>query len=208
MNIIEALNWRYAVRQFSPEKIAPAVIQKLVEATRLSASAYGLQPYRLLVVRNRETRNQLLKHSFGQEKVRDCSHLFVLAINTEINEAFLDQHFNMVEQQRDLPSGALNGFANHVKDVMLSMTQAELKVWAENQAHIALGNLLTVAAIEGVDACPMAGFDKSGFDAVLQLPRLGLTSAVICTLGQRADTDLSADYPKVRVPSAEFCLDM
>ncbi|EWH10239.1 nitroreductase [Catenovulum agarivorans DS-2] len=206
MEIISALNWRYAVREFSEQTIESATIDKLAEATRLSASSYGLQPYRLIILRDTATRQQLLQHAYGQTKVRDSSHLFILAIQTQINEAFIDNHFNMVENQRGLQAGALAGFSNHVKEAMLPMSQLELSQWAENQAHIALGNLLTVAAIEQVDACPMAGFNKAGFDHVLGLKHKGLSSSVICALGVRSSSDASAKYVKTRVPQNQFCI--
>ncbi|HEY9030067.1 MAG TPA: NAD(P)H-dependent oxidoreductase [Kangiella sp.] len=208
MSILEALNWRYAVREFSDRKLSDDVIAALVEATRLSPSAYGLQPYKLLVIKSAEVRAKLLPFAMGQNKVRECSHLFVLARNTNIDAQFIEQHFTHVENERGLKPGALAGFTQHVKDVMLSLSTEELAHWAEKQVHIALGNLLTAAAIKGVDACPMAGFENQGFDGILGLSELGLRSSVICALGERADTDASAAERKVRLPSAEFSLEI
>ena len=208
MSILEALNWRYAVREFTDRKLPDDIIAELVEATRLSPSAYGLQPYKLLVIKSAEVRAKLLPFAMGQNKVRDCSHLFVLARNAKVDAQFIEQHFAYVESERGLEPGALAGFAQHVKDVMLSLSLEQLNHWAENQVHIALGNLLTAAAIKGVDACPMAGFENQGFDEILGLSELGLRSSVICALGERADTDASADERKVRLPSAEFSLEI
>lgn len=207
MAILDALNWRYAVREFSDRKLSDDVIADLVEATRLTPSAYGLQPYKLLVIKSAEIRAKLLPFAMGQNKVRDCSHLFVLARNTKIDQQFIEKHFSHVENERELKPGALTGFIQHVKDVMLSLPKEKLDRWAENQVHIALGNLLTTAAIIGVDACPMAGFENQGFDELLCLSERGLRSTVICALGERADTDISATERKVRQPSAEFSME-
>lgn len=208
MNTIDALNWRYAVRQFNNHILSNAQINNLTEATRLTASSYGLQPYRLLVISSKEMREKLLPHAMGQNKVRDCSHLFVLAVKTNIDAEYIDKHFTMAEQQQNLEPGSLEGFANHVKEVMCSMTTEQLANWADNQAHIALGNLLTAAAIAGVDACPMAGFDKAGFNEVLNLTSQQLSVSVICALGNRCDSDSSAEKPKVRIPAAEFVVEI
>lgn len=208
MSILEALNWRYAVREFSDTKLSDEIIAVLVEAARLSPSAYGLQPYKLLVIKSPELKSRLLPHAMGQTKVRDCSHLFVLAVNSTIDARFIEQHFAHVERQRGLESGALAGFTQHVSDVMMSLSSAQLQQWAENQVHIALGNLLAAAALEKVDACPMAGFEKQGFDKVLGLSGLGLKSSVICALGERAVTDASAAERKVRLPVDDFCLEI
>ncbi|WP_417657175.1 NAD(P)H-dependent oxidoreductase [Pseudidiomarina aestuarii] len=208
MAILEALNWRYAVREFSDTQLSDETIAELVEATRLSPSAYGLQPYKLLVVKSPEVKSELLPYAMGQTKVRDCSHLFILTVNTTIDAEFIEQHFAHVEIERGLEAGALAGFTQHVKDVMLSMSAEQLQQWAENQVHIALGNLLTTAALKQVDACPMAGFENQGFDEVLGLTELGLRSAVICALGERADTDASSAERKVRLPINDFSLEI
>ncbi|MEW9799639.1 NAD(P)H-dependent oxidoreductase [Alteromonas sp. CYL-A6] len=208
MNILDALNWRYAVRQFNNDTLSNEQINELTEATRLTASSYGLQPYRLLVISSKEIREKLLPHSMGQNKVRDCSHLFVLAVKTNIDAEYIDKHFTMAEQQQKLEPGALAGFSSHVKEVMCSMTFEQLANWAENQAHIAIGNLLTAAALAGVDACPMAGFDHAGFDEVLNLTEQQLSATVICALGRRCISDKSAEKPKVRIPAAEFVIEI
>lgn len=70
MNFLKALNWRYAVQEFSTEVIASDALQQLLDATRLSASSYGLQPYHLIVIRSPAIKQQLATLSLGQEKVR------------------------------------------------------------------------------------------------------------------------------------------
>ena len=208
MSILEALKWRYAVREFSDKQLPKDVITEIVEATRLSPSAFGLQPYKLLVIKSAEVREKLLQYSMGQTKVRDCSHLIVLTVKTSIDANFIEQHFTNVEQERNLEQGALSGFSQHVKSVMLSMSSEQLQQWAENQVHIALGNLLTTAAINKVDTCPMAGFEKQGFDDVLGLAEVGLRSSVICALGVRASTDASSADRKVRLPVDDFSVEI
>ncbi|OKY25024.1 nitroreductase family protein [Thalassotalea sp. PP2-459] len=206
MSILSALNWRYAVRNFTDEKLNKKIIQELIEATRLSPSAYGLQPYRLVIVESRDVRNDLVSHSMGQEKVRDCSHLFVLATKSKIDTEFIVNHFKMAERQRNLTASSLSGYTDVVKGIMLSLSETQIQHWAENQVYFALRNLLTAAALNEVDACPMAGFDKQGFDDVLNLEQYHLKSTVICALGKRDTSDSTALMNKVRIPSKEFSL--
>lgn len=208
MNVLDALNWRYAVREFADTKLDETLVSELVEATRLSPSAYGLQPYKLIIIRSDSLKAKLLEHAMGQSKVKHCSHLFVFAVNKFIDEQFIAQHFAHLERERKLQAGTLSGYQQHVTDVMLSLTTEELQQWAENQAHIALGNLLTSAAILRVDTCPMAGFEKQGFDEVLELAKRGLKSTVICALGERADSDASADERKVRLSVDNFRIEL
>lgn len=206
MNILQQLKWRYAVREFSDKTVAKADICEFVEAMRLTPSSYGLQPYRLFVVEDIEVKSQLLPHAMGQTKVRDCSSLFVLASKTSLSEADIDQHFTLTEELRGLMPGTSDGFKAHVKEVILHMSPQEQAIWAAQQAFIALGNLLTVAALKEVDACPIGGFEPQGFNQVLGLDNMGLNATVICALGYRSAQDSSALAAKVRVHTDHFCL--
>ena len=82
--------------------------------------------------------------------------------------------------------------------------EATRNAWARNQAYIALGNLLTSAALLGIDACPMEGFDRAQYDEILGLKAKGYSSAVIATLGYRASTDKYAEAAKVRFPREQI----
>ncbi|MCC2605745.1 NAD(P)H-dependent oxidoreductase [Planctobacterium marinum] len=206
MSIIEDLEWRYAVREFSDEVIPQEDIDELVEAVRLTPSSYGLQPYKLLVIKDQSIKSKLLAFSMGQTKARDCSHLFVFASQMNINDEYIDTHFQLTEKIRQLQEGTTNGFKQHVKDAILGMSENDRKHWADQQAFIALGNLLTVAATKRIDACPMGGFEAEGYDKILNLKEKGLRSVVICTLGYRSNADTSALSPKVREPLNSFCI--
>ncbi|MBU3005320.1 NAD(P)H-dependent oxidoreductase [Paraglaciecola arctica] len=206
MSVIDALTWRYAVREFSNKEIPAQDIHELADATRLTASSYGLQPYKLVVVESREMREALLPHAMGQTKVLDSSHLFILASNNEIDDHFIEQYFAMTARVRGVDPQSVAGFKQHVKDVILGMPKGGRKQWADQQAFIALGNLLTVAALKGIDACPMGGFDAEGFDEVLGLKDKGLRSCVICALGYRSEYDSSAQAKKIRVDFDNFML--
>jgi nitroreductase len=87
-----------------------------------------------------------------------------------------------------------------VGGIVQSMDEGGRDAWARNQAFIALGNLLTSAALLGIDACPMEGFDRAQYDEILGLKAMGFASAVIATLGYRSATDKYAQAPKVRFP--------
>lgn len=206
MNILNQLNWRYAVRRFNETKISGHQIEELAEATRLTASSYGLQPYKLLVIESDEVRDALLAYSMGQIKVKESSHLFVLACNSSIDDNFIDHYFARMASERSIHESSLMDFKQHVKDAILGMTVEQRDHWADQQAYIALGNLLTVAALKEIDACPMGGFDNKGFDQVLGLKELGLRSCVICTLGYRSVDDESANDKKVRQVQEQFLI--
>ena len=208
MNVIEALNWRYAVREFSDERIDNQRIQELLTATSLSATSYGLQPYRLIVVDDVEIRKQLLPYSFSQQKVVDCSHLVVFAAQTQIGDEMVDRYIHSVASTRGKSVVELQGLAGHMKSVFADMNEEQKREWAHQQVYIALGTMLTGAAMMQIDSCPMGGIEAAGYDEVLGLKVLGLETSVICALGVRHPDDNNAQLKKVRYDQSEMVFTM
>jgi nitroreductase len=69
--------------------------------------------------------------------------------------------------------------------------------------RIARGNLMTAAALLGVDACPMEGLDPASYDEVLGLAAKGYSTVCACALGYRAADDQSASAKKTRYEFSE-----
>jgi nitroreductase/dihydropteridine reductase len=198
MNVLNALRWRYAVKHFTDEKLTSSQVKDLLEATRLTASSYGLQPYNIISVESKPLRESLIPYSYGQNKVLNSSHLIVLAAHTQIGAHTVERYINKyIEASKSTHSDLIN-LSVHMKSVLSGMTAEQQQEWAHQQAYIALGNLLTSAALMGIDACPMTGFDKEGYDSVLGLKEKGLTSTVICPIGHRDPSDIQATATKVR----------
>lgn len=206
MKLLDALNWRYAVKQFSGEVIDADVLRNLLEATRLSASSYGLQPYNIIVVASSELREQLLPFSYGQDKVAKSSHLIVFAAHTQIGDATVDRYIDKYAKIADKSHGELSNFSQHMKSALAAKTPEQKQEWAHQQVYIALGNFLTCAALMKIDSCPMTGFDSAGYDEVLGLEKKGLTSTVICPIGRRHRADDQAFSPKVRFDYDEIVM--
>lgn len=206
MSITEALYWRYAVRKFSPQRIEEDKVNELLLATRLSASSYGLQPWRMILVADMNKRRRLYDYAMGQDKVVNCSHLLVLAAQTDIGDATVNRYMDALIKARDLPADVLDRISAHMKDVIRKMSAQRRREWAHEQVYIALGTLLTAAAVMKIDTCPMTGFEREGFDRVLGLYDHSLESSVICALGVRDPCDKSASLPKIRYGEAEMVL--
>ena len=198
MNIHEALDWRYAVREFSPEKLDAHTVETLVDAARKSASSYGLQPYKILIIGNKSVRKDLLAYSFGQQKVLDCSHLIVFAAQTDIGDHTVDRYVAQLVKTRGVPADDISSYVKHMKQALAAKSREEKRVWAHQQAYIALGTLFTAAASMRVDSCPMTGFDHQAYDDVLGLAKLGLETTAIVALGYRSARDRTSGLPKVR----------
>jgi nitroreductase len=198
--LLDALNWRYATKVFDPGRKIPAdVWQTLERALVLSPSSYGLQPYRFLVINDPARRAELLPHSWNQKQVVDCSQYVVFTARTKMTETDMDKLIARTTDIRKIPPASLNFYRDMMLGDLVKGPRSQIAhEWATRQAYIALGNLMTCAAVLGVDACPMEGFVPTEYDRVLDLENSGYASVVCCALGYRAAADKYAALPKVR----------
>lgn len=206
MQILKALNWRYAVKRFNQEKINPELLAQLLEATRLSASAYGLQPYKLLSIESKSLRQRLLAHSYGQEKVLESSHLLVLAAENNAGPEMVNRYMQQYAKQSNKSQAELDAYSEHLKTQFTEMRLAQKQQWAHQQAYITLGQMLSSAAMLKIDSCPMA-VNQEGYDVELGLAELGLNTTVVCAIGYRHPDDKQASKPKVRVDNSQFVIE-
>lgn len=209
MNPIESLQWRYAVKKFDNTKfLSEDKIQLLKEAFNLTATSYGLQPIKLVVIKNKELQEKLVAHSWNQQQVAQASHLFVICTQNNIDNAYIDNYFKRVKAIRNTADEILNPFKSYLKENLSKKTPEELKAWTKNQAYLAMGNLLTVCAVAQIDSCPMEGFVPEEYDKVLQLQEQGLSSVLVLPVGFRAQDDFMKDLQKVRKNLDEMVLEI
>lgn len=202
--VLEALQWRYATKSFDPSRKIPAETWAAIEQSLvLTPSSFGMQPWKFFVVTHDGIRQQLLEHSWKQRQVVDASHLVVLAIKKDVDEAEVDRYMHSTAEVRQAPPESLEGFGKVIKG-FLANPQMNVNEWAAKQVYIALGQLMTAAALMGVDACPMEGFVPPKYDEILGLTEKGYASVLVCPLGYRAADDKYATTPKVRYPLSEM----
>ncbi|MDA9027051.1 NAD(P)H-dependent oxidoreductase [Flavobacteriaceae bacterium] len=199
MNIIKALNWRYAAKKFDSTRIIPnETIEVIKECFNLTASSYGLQPVKLLIVSNKSILQELVPISSNQEQVGQASHLCVFCVDTNVDEAYIRTYFENIKSIRKTPDAVLNSFRDSLISSFGTKSPDEMFNWGAKQAYLALGNMLTVCATQEIDACPMEGFDPVAYDAYFKLNELGLRSALVMPIGYRSKDDMFADLKKVR----------
>lgn len=204
--VLEKLRWRYATKQFDPEKTIPEEDwATLEEALVLTPSSYGLQPWKFIVITNRELKASLVPASYKQTQVADCSHLLVFTVKTSLAEADVQKLIDATVAARNIPAESLDFYKNMIiGDVVNGPRSGDIKGWAKLQSYIALGNFMTCAAMLGVDACPMEGFVPEMYDEALGLKEKGYTTAVLCPAGYRLNDDKHGVAAKVRYPKEEL----
>ena len=209
MNIIDSLKWRYAVKKFDNAKqLSETQINTLKEAFNLTATSYGLQPLKLVIVKNKEIQKELVKYSWNQHQVLDASHLLVICVPKEYTSKEVKNYFNLVQKIRNTEDAVINPFKEFLTAEIEKKTQEELLVWNKNQAYLALGNLLTVCATQEIDACPMEGFIPAEYDKILNLSAQNLQSVLVLPVGFRANDDYMKDLAKVRKETEEVILEI
>jgi nitroreductase len=196
--ILKQLNWRYATKKFDPARtIAPADWGTLEQALLLSPSSFGLQPWKFFVVRNPKVRAELREAAFNQPQVTDASHLVVFAVKRELTAADVDRHVRRTAHVRGIPVESLEGMRQAMLGTVARPPE-DVRNWTQRQVYIALGNFLNTAALLGIDACPMEGFDSDKVDQILGLPDQGYRVLAFAAVGHRAEDDKYAELPKVR----------
>ena len=197
--VISKLQWRYATKKFdSNKKLSEDQLNVLKEAFNLTATSYGLQPLRLLVISDQKIKDKLVPISMNQPQVKDASHVLVFCIESNISSEYIKAHFNRVETIRHTDREILDEYEDYLIDSFSNKEIEEIRDWMTKQAYLAMGNLLTVCAVEGIDACPMEGFDPNKYDELLELDQRGLQSVLVMPVGYRAEDDMFADMKKVR----------
>lgn len=200
MNFIDKLNQRYASKMMNGTAVAETKIDNILEAIRLSPSSYGLQPYSMIVVTDRDVLTSIYNQAApGQPQIPSCSHLIIFAANKKMTQYEIDNYFELIKRTRDLPEQKVADFKALTIKLLVDSTAEQNFVWAARQAYIALGIGLAAAAIEEVDSVPIEGFSTSKLDKLLDLDAKNLGSVCMLALGNRdAVLDYNATLPKVR----------
>lgn len=205
-NLIQALNWRYAVKKFNPDqKISDSEWSHLQEVVRLTPSSYGLQPWKFIWVKDRDLLEKLRLFSRDQSQVTDCSHYLVIAYLEKVDEFHVDRHLDQMVKIRGGAPASLSKWKESVIDKLLKGRRAgQLDRWAERQTFIVLGQVMTAAALLGIDTCPMEGIEPEKYDEILGLQGSGFKTIATIAFGYRSTEDKYSEMKKVRFGLADL----
>jgi nitroreductase len=205
-DLLAGLRWRYAVKSFDGNRsIASDTWDALEQALVLTPSSYGLQPWKFLVINDAALKAELRTHSWNQSQITDCSHLVVLLAKRSIDSSDLERLIQATAHTRGIEATGLEGYKGMMqRDLVEGPRSQTIGTWASNQVYIALGNLMTAAALLGVDSCPIEGFSPPDYDRILGLENSPYRSTVVCPCGYRSADDKYAALAKVRYPLNEL----
>jgi nitroreductase len=197
--LLSALRWRYATKQFDATRMIPAdAWSALEESLVLTPSSFGLQPWKFLVVKNTTVRAKLREQSWNQPQVTDSSHLVVLTARTDLTQSDIAAWVARLAEVNGKPEENFEMLRGMIVGFNEAMSSSQRHEWNKRQVYIALGQLMTSAAVLGIDACPLEGISASAYDEILGLGGSGYATCMACALGYRSDVDKYAAAPKAR----------
>lgn len=206
--LLDAYHHRHACKDFDiDKKIDKETFDTILETGRLSPSSFGFEPWEFLVVQDEKVREELKTVAWGgQNQIPHASHLLVLLANKKAvmnpDGEYIQNIMRDVQQyDEELISPRTDKFRHFLKSDFAIYDDPELMfAWACRQTYIALGNMMTSAAILGVDSCPIEGFEAIPMEEVA-VEHLGMDPdkqgvAVLCAFGYR----IKEPRPKTRRP--------
>lgn len=198
--LIQQLNWRYAVKKFdSQKKISDSVWVALEESLRLAPSSYGLQPWKFLHIKNKNIRQLLRASSWNQSQVEDASDYIVICFKEKLDVNHVEKYMQSIADQRQVSLDSLEGFKNTIiKDLVEGPRSLQIDSWAQRQCYISMGFLMLAAAQLGVDSCPLEGLVAQDYDSILNLMGTGFKTLGAVALGYRHTQDKFQSLKKVR----------
>ncbi|MBO7743659.1 NAD(P)H-dependent oxidoreductase [Paenibacillus sp. MWE-103] len=194
--VLAALQNRHATKAFDSERlISDLDASYILEAGRLSPSSVGLEPWKFVVVQHRRLRDKLKPFAPGAERQLDTASHFVIILartNVQYNSPYVLDHMRQVQQMPEEVVHYISGALKDAQQARGMLDDERLRYeWSAKQAYIALGNMMTAAALIGIDSCPMEGFDYAEVDRILAdeglLENGNFQSAVMLALGYRKE---------------------
>lgn len=197
MDLIESLKWRYAVKKFNKQKkISNVQINKIIKATILSPSSYGIQTYNIIIIEDKNFRREKLQPFSSNPQISDASHLILFTIKKSLN---IDNIKNFLYTKNSVKNKSILDFIKNLNDY-------EKQNWQKEQVYLALGFLLYYCAMNKIDSCPIGGFSKNQFDNILNFKNKNLMSVVLVAVGYRCISDKYQYKKKIRKPISEILI--
>lgn len=199
-SLLEAMEWRYATKKMDPMKpVDQEKVDRILQVIRLTPSSSGLQPYHIFVISDKELQSKIMACARNQSQIVDCSHLLVFAAWDRYTNRRIDDAYDLISNVRGYVRPELEKYRESLKKRLPYMPPPVQSNHTTKQAYIAAGTAMIAAALEGVDATPIEGFEPKDIEKVLNL--VDLKVVLLMPLGHRDDeNDWLVKEKKVRQP--------
>ncbi|MBI5754397.1 NAD(P)H-dependent oxidoreductase [Candidatus Peregrinibacteria bacterium] len=200
MSFLNNLDWRNAEKNFDPtKKVSDNDLAKILHAIRMAPSSWGVQPYHIFVIGDQTTKLKLKGKGYNQQQYQDSSHVLVFCGRNDLASR-VDKYFEIASNGDPIQRKSMEAYEKMMRGSMESKNPEEGMNWAYRQTYLALGFGLAACAELKIDACPMEGFDPSGFAEILKLPS-DIKAVATMSIGYRKELPHSA---KIRFPEDDL----
>ncbi len=176
--LLDAIVQRYACRDFAAgQPVTREEIDVLLEAGRLAPSAFGLEPWRFVVVTDPARKAALARACFDQPVAHTAAAFIAIVALVDA----LDPDSDYVRAR--FAAEARGGDTAPIYEAYRGMYDPEtIAAWSQGQCNFAAAHILLQAASMGLSSCPIGGFDPAALAHALDLPP-GETPALVIALG-------------------------
>ena len=186
--VLEALKFRHACKKFDPEKkISAEQLKNIVHSAHLSPTSFGIEAWKFLVIESDAVKRKLRPACWNQPQITDSSHVIVVLTRPALVDP-AGEYVRRSFERRGLPLDAtlayIEKYRRHMEAEVFPRMSAY--AWCSKQCYIGLANIMTAAASEQIDSCPIEGFEKDRVEKVLEVDTEQYQVAVMVALGFRA----------------------
>ncbi|HQT01377.1 MAG TPA: NAD(P)H-dependent oxidoreductase [Thiobacillus sp.] len=180
--LLPAIQSRYACHDFAPDPApSPEQLSELIEAGRLAPSAFGLEPWRFIVVTDPGERAAVAHACFDQPAARSAPAFIVVVALVDALEPDSDYVRDRFEAE------ARGGDPAPIHAAYRAFHRpADIAAWACGQCNLAAENILLQAAYLGLGSCPIGGYDEAALRAAMEIPA-GEVPALVIAVGRCAE---------------------
>ncbi|MCL6295087.1 NAD(P)H-dependent oxidoreductase [Jejuia spongiicola] len=173
--ILNAFQYRHATKEFDDtKKVSDKDINFIMKTANLSPSSFGFEPWHFVVVQDKELRELLKPVAWGAPLKLDTASHFILGLSMKTPMTKWDSEYIMhiMKDVKQLPKDAIEIYSKFYREFQESDfnldTDKKLFDWASKQTYIALANMMTSAALIGIDSCPIEGFHEEKTESLLK----------------------------------------
>jgi len=193
--ILNAYNFRHACKIFNEDKKIPEEdLEFILETGRLSPSSFGMEQWKFVVVQDPELKAKIRPHCWNQVQITSCSDLVVILAKKVLRSTnpYVNEMLDFKGWDNERKAAYLKRYSDHND----WRSDEELVHWSMKQGYIAAANMMTSAAMIGIDSCPIEGMDKEKVQETMEIDRLKYEIALLVPFGYR----LNPQPEKSRLP--------
>ncbi|MDP4126614.1 MAG: nitroreductase family protein [Bacillota bacterium] len=179
-SIIDVMYERHSVRKYTDQKITNKVMEKIIQAAGSAPSAWNLQPWKFILVQDQGLKEKLCEAAYGQQQVKEAAVSVIVLGDTQAN-LNAEGIYSVAANAGYMPESVKNDILANIKRVYDTVPNAGVQLALQNSSYAAM-QLMLAAKAEGIDSCPMTGYDSKAIRELLEIPDRYIPTLLV-TLG-------------------------